>query len=318
MAEAHGDDDDIFVYMGGDQQVPRGVRRAKIHKSVRIIPRGAFQNCEYLISVEFHDGVEIIEEEAFRECYSFEGPIKLLGVKIIKEKAFWGCESMADVEFGDKLETIGKYGFRDTGLKKIRMPSVRTIGVAAFADCFELFDVECGEGMRTLQGQAFDNCWKLKRIALPLKDNMIEDNVFFFCKDLTTIDLVGGIHQTVASLHLESWRNEMNNEIIRINQTLLTINDPREKTAEIQQWMRRVLHRLDHYKTEHKALLTEATTLLELALWKAGLSDNNGGEGNKEEVTALVEMESSRDEIRYTSGADIVIKNVLPFLALKL
>eukprot|EP00986_Skeletonema_menzelii_P001715 scaffold468_cov133-Skeletonema_menzelii.AAC.7 len=45
MAEgARDDDDEIFVYMGGNQQVPDGVRRARIHKSVKIVPKRAFYN----------------------------------------------------------------------------------------------------------------------------------------------------------------------------------------------------------------------------------------------------------------------------------
>ena len=45
MADAQDDfddDDDIFVYMGGNQQVPDGVRRAKFHKSIKIVPAEAF------------------------------------------------------------------------------------------------------------------------------------------------------------------------------------------------------------------------------------------------------------------------------------
>ena len=42
MEEAQ-DDDEIFVYMGGDQRVPDGVRRARIHQDVKIIPARAFQ-----------------------------------------------------------------------------------------------------------------------------------------------------------------------------------------------------------------------------------------------------------------------------------
>ena len=73
MAEARADDDDvdIFVYMGGDQQVPDEVRRARIHKSVKIIRARAFYWRQHLISVEFHDGVEIIEEWAFYNCRLF-------------------------------------------------------------------------------------------------------------------------------------------------------------------------------------------------------------------------------------------------------
>lgn len=40
--------------------------------------------------------------------------------------------------------------------------------------------------------------------------------------------------------------------------------------------MRRVTSQLDHYKAEHRALLKEAATLLELALWKANLDVKEG------------------------------------------
>ncbi len=88
MAEARDDDDDIFVYMGGDQEVPDGVRRARIHKSVKSVPRYAFQSRGNLISVEFHDDIDVIEEEAFDGCVSLRGSIKLLGIKIVGVGAF--------------------------------------------------------------------------------------------------------------------------------------------------------------------------------------------------------------------------------------
>ena len=102
----------------------------------------------------------------------------------------------------------------------------------------------------------------------------------------------------------------------RINSLLPTIT--RGKTEAIQQWMESVIRRLDHYKAEHKALLKEATTLLELALWKANLDDNSGCEGEREGVrTTRGSRKRARKEICVTSGASIVINNVLPFLALK-
>ena len=90
------DDDEVFVYMGGDQRVPDGVRRAKIHRSVKIVPANAFFNRRQLIYVEFHDDIEIIEKDAFRGCTSLKGSIKLLDVRIIKEYAFFNCERLAD------------------------------------------------------------------------------------------------------------------------------------------------------------------------------------------------------------------------------
>ena len=242
--------------------------------------------------------------------------IKLLGVRIIKGHAFYyNCRGLTDVEFGDKLETLERSAFSHcAALKKIRMPSVRTIGEHAFANCYKLSDVEFGETLRTLQLFAFSHCDKLKRIALPLKGNMIDDLVFDYCPKLKTVDLVGGIHRTIASLHLESWRNKMTGEINRINQVLPTLIYG-QKTEEIQQWMRKVIHHLNQYKEEHRKLLKDATTLLELALWKANLDDNEGGRVDKEGFrTTRGSRKRARKEICVTSGASIVIKNVLPFL----
>jgi hypothetical protein len=111
--------------------------------------------------------------------------------------------------------------------------------------------------------------------------------------------LVGGIHKTVSSLFLESWRNEMNYEIYRIN--YLLANTPHlDKTTVIQRWMERVLERIRHYKSEHYALLKEDITQLELALWKSNLLN--------------IEAAASRQEARVTCGANIIIPHVLSFL----
>mmetsp|Transcript_12997 Transcript_12997/g.16585 ORF Transcript_12997/g.16585 Transcript_12997/m.16585 type:complete len:119 (-) Transcript_12997:112-468(-) len=118
---------------------------------------------------------------------------------------------------------------------------------------------------------------------------------------------------------MELWRNEMNEEIYRINQVIPTTNaDENENTEAIQQWMESVIRQIGHYKTQHKELLKDATTLLELALWKAKMNEKE--EDSLGEVKAKkikLDMQSERSERRITSGANIVIKNVLPFLELK-
>eukprot|EP00984_Skeletonema_dohrnii_P036697 scaffold37966_cov461-Skeletonema_dohrnii-CCMP3373.AAC.1 len=71
---------------------------------------------------------------------------------------------------------------------------------------------------------AFVNCRSLERITIPLKDGMItHDNLFAGCKKLNHVDLVGGeVHETIAALLMEEWRNEMKEEIDSINQILPT------------------------------------------------------------------------------------------------
>ena len=109
MAEAQ-DDDEFFIYTGGEQEVPRNVRRVRIDKSVKIIPRNAFNGRVRLVHVDFHDGIEIIGGRAFSNCPLLSS-IKLLGVKVIEVWAFSGCNGLTDVEFGDKQETIEYQAF---------------------------------------------------------------------------------------------------------------------------------------------------------------------------------------------------------------
>jgi hypothetical protein len=265
----------------------------------------------------------------------------LPGVRIVEQWAFFNCCALSDVEFGDKLETIGERLFagcrslrsikipyvRTVGsdafngchsLQKIKMPYVRTIGSWAFLQCEQLTDVElpCVE---TMGPSAFIRCVKLRRVAIPLKDNMfVVNNVdqrctqFGECENLTAVDLLGGMHNTVYSLLLESWKDEINQEIDRINEVLPNIHHT-EKTNVIQGWIRSVIDRIQHYKAEHNTLLKEDMTQLELAVWKANLDENEEVRAKK----AKIDVESVRNERRIKSGASIIIGNVLPFLMLR-
>ncbi|KAK1742648.1 leucine-rich repeat domain-containing protein [Skeletonema marinoi] len=307
----------MFVYTGGDQVVPNDVRRVRIDKSVKIIPQRAFYGREHLIDVEFHDGIEEIGKWAFGRCILLRS-VKLLGVKIIEERAFSFC-GLTDVEFGVELETIGTAAFLNCkSLRNIMMPSVTIIGYGAFSNCVQITDLELPEGLETIEQFAFSKCERLSRIAIPLNCVIGRDDVFYNCPKLTTVDLVGGIHNTTASLHLEEWRNEMKGEINRINQVLRDTTSP-QKTPIVRYWMESVTRRLDHYKAEHILLLKEATTLLELALWKAKIEEKEEKEfvEGMEAKRAKIDIQSKRNERRIMSGANIVIKNVLPYLELK-
>ena len=77
----------------------------------------------------------------------------------------------------------------------------------------------------------------------------------------------------------------MNQEIDRINQDLP--NTPsNEKTATIDQWIRSVINRMEHYKTDHQTLLKEDMTHLELAVWKANLDEEEDDhlEGGRDRI----------------------------------
>ena len=344
----HADDgvgDDVFVYMGGSvpQHLRDTITHVRVHKSVKMITREAFQHFKRLVSIELHDGVEIIEAHAFHDCTSLRG-IKLPGVRVIEMGAFNNCMELAEVEFGDKLETIGDAAFyRCLSVRNIKLLKVRDIGQWAFQHCAQLTDVELlSEDPERNESEAFRNS-SVRRIVMPLKHIRVDRFAFFDCRKLAQVDLVGGIHTTVSSLLLESWREEMKNEINQINLDLPKISRY-DKTGSIRLWLKSVIEKITHYKSEHYALLKQFTTLLELALWKNELEKTKKDDDDDEEeehsldekqpakkakicehgeITASTKelpakeetvVDASRQKARVTCGANIIIPHVLSFL----
>ena len=314
-------DGDIFIYRGG--RAPQHITHARIDKSVDEIRDYAFEDCKHLVTVETHNGIRKIGRSAFRRCSSLRR-INLKSAVEIDEHAFFCCDNLESVEFGDKLETIGSHAFVSCrSLTHLKLPSIISISALAFNHCTRLTDVEFSEHIETIGVLAFYYCERLQRIAIPLKRDLFEFsgpyqkyNQFDRCVRLTTVDIFGGINETIASLHMERWRAKMIAEIIRINQVLPNTSR-REKTAVIKRWMDSVIDKMDHYKAEHCRYVKEGITLLELAVWKAKLDEKeeyNCEEGRTKK--AKVDDESVRKESRMLCGADIVIKNVLPFLQL--
>jgi len=229
------------------------------------------------------------------------------------------------VEFGEKLEIIGSGAFCHCPIKSIKIPTLRTIKNGAFSDCRQLAEAEFGGKLEIIGYGAFRGCLSLRRIAIPLKDDMIEDDPIHYrctqfdrCTNLARVDLVGGrgIKNTISSLLLQSWKDDMNTDIGFINQLIPHIIT-QERADAIQDWIRTVISRMDQYKAEHSRLLKEDMTLLELAIWKAKLDDFMAPSLEVQPTKkAKLDVDEIRRELRITSGASIIIKNVLPFLSL--
>jgi hypothetical protein len=316
-----GDDNIIFVYTGGEQEVPQDVKRLRIAENVDTIPAMIFSFCRQLIEVEGHDKLKKVDRWAFNNCTSLRSVTKMQGVVEIEDRAFCGCSALIELKF-DKLEIIGNSAFHCCrSLRSINMPSIRRIEGGAFSRCYALTDVVFGVKLERIEDSAFV-CTALRHIVIPLKDNLIIANSSFNnCKDFSRVDILDeGIHKTISSLHMEQWRNEMEEEIDRINQTLPNAPAAVEKAGMIQQWITRVHSRKEHYKSEHNMLVKEAVVSLELALWKANLHENEANDAAAAQDGMRVtrgRRKRARKDRCITSGASIVIKNVLPYLALE-
>ncbi|KAK1738414.1 hypothetical protein QTG54_011083 [Skeletonema marinoi] len=224
------------------------------------------------------------------------------GVEVIERYAFCGCEALTDVECG-KLERIGADAFgRCISLGSINLPSAKTIEGGAFMSCKALTKVEFGDKLERIERLAFCCCTSLERIAIPLKDGMITaDNIFQGCKKLVHVDLVEGevLRDTIAALLLEEWRNDMNDKLGAINQSLPTtpagdgLFGVGGKAQAVQFWISSVLSTIVQYKARHRSYLNEAAATLQSFL------------PNEAATTLQLALPN-----------DIVLNNVLPFLEL--
>eukprot|EP00986_Skeletonema_menzelii_P002936 scaffold852_cov187-Skeletonema_menzelii.AAC.1 len=287
----------LFTYTGVEGEVIPD-EATHVIVTARVIRANAFFKHRNIVEVICNEDVEKIEEMAFFGCRSLRR-VFMRGVKNVEKFAFLDCESLEDVE-SDRLEIIGKGAFRWCySLRSINLTSARIVEKGAFYKCIALKYVKFGNKLESFGVKAFNNCTTLEQITLPLKDGLISsDDIFQGCGNLKRVDLIEGeLHTTIAALHSEDWRNDMNVEIDSINLILPNtpagfwdddwdddVGDPGEKGQEIRRWIRSVLGKIIDYQVEHRRLLEEdiATALLELVL------PNN----------------------------DIVMNNVLPFLEL--
>lgn len=225
-----------------------------------------------------------------------------------------------------RLESIESNLFSScTSLKRIVLSSSSLLYIRdyAFCNCIGITELILPDGLESIGVRSFFRCRSVRRIAMPLIDN-IPLNVFDSCDSLTRIDLTGMIHTTVSRLHLESWRDQMHSDIISINDSLPT-TPVAEKTDQIRQCMQSVTSTLEDYKAKHQQVLKEVTTHLELFIWGMHLGENDGrGDCEGDDPVTPVRKKckidvgawSARKERRFTSGANVIIKNVLPFVKL--
>ena len=292
---AEGDNNFIrYVYRGEEGEIiPDGATHIIVGEDVTVVLARAFRGHRKIVEIICHDRVETIERAAFYTCPSLRRVI-MPGVEIVERKAFMNCEAVTDVECG-KLERIGQEAFRNCiSLESINLPSARIVGEFSFAISQALVDATFSNKLERIETCAFYECTSLERITIPLKVSIIKaDDIFQLCERLKHVDLVEGeIHQFIAALQLEGWRNDMTEAINSSNRDLRRASagyyddDDHEnvgnKVLAMRGWIRSVLREIIHYRAEHQRILDgHIATTLQLVL-----------------------------------PSDIVFNNVLPFLAL--
>ena len=280
---AEGDNDFMrYIYRGEEGEIiPREATHIIVGEDVTFVRARAFRGHTNIVDVICHENVKKIGESTFQACFSLRRVI-MPGVKVVEQNAFFSCPALTDVECG-MLEIIGHRAFQfGRSLRNINLPSARIVGVYAFNYCINLTDAKFGSKLERIDGLVFVDCPSLEQITIPLKYDLItRDNIFQGCIALKHVDLVeeAELHETIAALQLEQWRNDMNDEIDSINKILPvarvgTLRDDGEKAQAIRTWVRSVLDKIIHYKGEHQRILDVAENTLQPHLPKDILTNN--------------------------------------------
>lgn len=127
-------------------------------------------------------------------------------------------------------------------------------------------ELELPAVLERVEEYALNGCRSLERITIPLKDDMISDNVFTDCDELIKVDLVGDAHEILSAFFLDSSRNDVKDQIQLINRALLqNKRDRKEKKADkddvpdttglIQRWISSTLKLCSEKKAQESKFL---------------------------------------------------------------
>lgn len=122
----------------------------------------------YLLSVEFPDGLKTIGDFAF---YRFFGSLK-------------------SIDFPSSLTTIGKHAFGETSISELDLPSsVVSIGTDAFSISTALVKVSSLGSVSTIPSNCFSSDTALTYVTLPKDLVSISSNSFCGCVNLASISV---------------------------------------------------------------------------------------------------------------------------------
>jgi len=212
-------------------------------------------------------------------------------------------------------------------LKRINFPSTLTaIGAAAFAHCVSLKEVKLVGGILEIELNVFHLCRSLKRIAIPSKAFVI-GNGAISCRLLTS----GTITPTRVANYAPTYHRQLviaskcfesmsMTDLAEVETAIdVIINNLDQSVRTTRAILERIRALFAHYE------LVEATTILELAIWKAKMEEfddlnarattstdeyhDQTRSGKRAKVGGL-----TREEWRVNCGAEVVIQNMLSFL----
>jgi len=253
------------------------LQRIAIPSSVEEISTSTFNDCHSLSEVVLNEGLQKIKDEAFNSCISLERIRIPSTVDEIDTHAFYGCTHLSEVVLNEGIKRIKSSVFKYcTSLQRITfLSTVNRIEQYAFQDCDNLREVVIHNEEVQIDDKSFYNCTSLERFKFPRLSTRLNDVLQAGQR---------GIEAKMDSIPTVEWRGEeisippviqeRGDEVDGVEMILVKVD--KEKLDKI-------VRLITYYEVK------EATTLFELALWKARIDQT--------EDTADMNREGCRIEV---------------------
>lgn len=164
-------------------------------KLIMGIAQDAFQGCVMVKKIHISEGIEVVENCAFKECRALEAvtlpdTLRRIGSKSTAKHGdgAFASTNLQTVIIPQNVEFIGPYTFYFcTKLQKIELPDrITTIFEGTFTYCENLSEIKLPNGLSVIERKAFVNCKKLHEIHIPVGTRTIAKDAFW-CTPLNSI-----------------------------------------------------------------------------------------------------------------------------------
>jgi len=284
------------------------LREVVLNDGLTEIGRSAFQGCVSLQKITIPSTVTKIDADAFNDCVNLREVVLNEGLQKIGWQAFFNCQSLLNItlpstvtEVGDAwtftmclrlkevvlndgLVEICPMAFNScSSLERITIPSTVTkIGVDAFLGCDNLREVVLHETMKKVDWTF--GCRSLERFSFPSLSTRLDNIIQAGQRDIEAkMDDLPAVEWRGGELSILPIRQQKENLWGRM-ETVVGVDN--EKLAKVEKL-------ITYYEVK------EATTLFELALWKARIdqADDADDKVNKYSYDHIINRDSCRVDV---------------------
>ncbi len=167
----------------------------------------SFSGMPLLTTLNIGNNVESISQMAFKDCTSLTGTLTLPNsLTTIGDQAFYNCYGFEGIVMGNSVETIGNEAFRNCGGFKgeLTLPeTLLSVGNNAFASCDEISTINynainCTE-MGNAQSPVFYDCASVAHINIGANVQSIPNYAFKRCSTVVDMSVAAEVPPTIYS-----------------------------------------------------------------------------------------------------------------------